>query len=177
MKITSPFVEFIPDCKRTMRRLRKKIYKFITSKNYHKKQQQPASDLISILTNAQLPTLLVEQLTKRKAADLSALRNLTLPLRMPLRDVAAFTQGQERQVSELQQEWLSSRERSKLKACSLEGLRETYSKRTLSSTEFEFEEGRGEDSSGAFLREQSEAVQNLNQDIEFHHFERGNSFL
>jgi hypothetical protein len=63
-----------------------------------------------------------------------------------------------------------------LRAASLEGLRETDSKRTLSSTEFDYdEEELAENSSAVFPREDS--VQNLNQDIDFHHFERGNSFL
>jgi hypothetical protein len=108
MKISSPFVEYIPDCKRNMRRLRKKIYKFITSKNYLRKQQS-APDLMAILTRTPLPALLQEQLAKRKTADLSAIKNLSVPLRMPLREVAAITQRQEREVAELQQEWLESR--------------------------------------------------------------------
>ena len=48
MKITSPFMEYIPDCKKSMRRLRKKIYKFITSKNYSPKKQDNGNDLLKI---------------------------------------------------------------------------------------------------------------------------------
>ena len=177
MKVASPFVEFIVDCKRTMRRLRKKIYKFITSKNYTRKQQPPA-DLMRVLIHTQIPTLLHEQLTKRKNNDLSAIRSLAVP-KMALKEIAALALAQERTVSGLQQEWLeNSRLKSKLKVTHLEGLRDNFSKRTLSSTEFEYdeEEELSADSLGLFAREES-SVQNLNQDIEFHHFERGNSFL
>ena len=82
MKISSPFVEYIPECKRNMRRLRKKIYKFITSKNYLRKHNAP-SDLMNILDKAQLPSLVAEQLGRRKSADLSAIKNLNVAVRMP----------------------------------------------------------------------------------------------
>jgi predicted HAD superfamily phosphohydrolase len=49
MKISSPFVDYIPECKKNMRKLRKKIYKFITSKSYHKKHQESKNDLLNIL--------------------------------------------------------------------------------------------------------------------------------
>ena len=49
MKIESPFLSDIPNCKRKMRRLRKKIYKFLTSKNCPKPSTSP-SDLTPILT-------------------------------------------------------------------------------------------------------------------------------
>lgn len=105
MKISSPFVEYIPECKRNMRRLRKKIYKFITSRNYIRKQNAP-SDLMNILGKAQLPSVVAEQLNKRKSTDLSAIKNLNVTVRMTLKEVAAITATQERQVSQLQQEWL-----------------------------------------------------------------------
>lgn len=88
MKISSPFVEFIPDCKKNMRRLRKKIYKFITSKNYHRRQQDTTNDLISILAQRDIPQFVVEQLNKRKTIDLTAIRNLSVPVRLPLREIA-----------------------------------------------------------------------------------------
>ena len=105
MKISSPFVEYIPECKRNMRRLRKKIYKFITSRNYTRKQNAP-SDLMNILGKAQLPSVVAEQFNKRKSTDLSAIKNLNVTVRMTLKEVAAITATQERQVSQLQQEWL-----------------------------------------------------------------------
>ncbi len=138
MKLVSPFVDFIPDCKRTMRRLRKKIYKFITSKNYIKKQQPPA-DLIRALSQAPLPSILQELLAKRKSSDLSAIRSLNVP-KMSLKDIASITLNQEKMVTAMQQEWLeNNRTKSKLKASLMEGLRDNFSKRTLSSTEFEYD--------------------------------------
>lgn len=144
MKISSPFVDYIPDCKRNMRRLRKKIYKFITSKNYHKKNHHTTTDLMGIFSQRTLPQFVIEQLTKRKGLDLSAIKNLSIPTRLPLKEITAITQCQEKEVSQLQQEWLENNQmKSKLKALSfLDGIREreSSSKRTLSSTEFEYDE-------------------------------------
>lgn len=98
MKICSPFVEQIPECKRTMRRLRKKIYKFITSKNYPKKQRQlpnNTTDLASFLALRPLPEFITEHLARRKALDLAAIKALAAPL-LSLREISAITQAQEK---------------------------------------------------------------------------------
>lgn len=58
MKFSSPFIDHIPECKRKMRRLRKKIYKYITSKNY----KQPIShkkDILAIFKQAEIPSFLL----------------------------------------------------------------------------------------------------------------------
>jgi hypothetical protein len=182
MKISSPFAEYIPDCKKNMRRLRKKIYKFITSKNYHRRQQTGSDDLMSVLSLRQIPQIVVDQLAKRKTIDLSAIRNLNIPVRLPLKQIAEITAAQEQEVGWLQEQWLrNSLTRRRLKSYDLEGLREreSSSKRTLSSTEFEYDEEDElrEGSCDVFLEGDSGGQNNLNQDIEFHHFARGNSFL
>lgn len=143
MKISSPFVEHIPECKRTMRRLRKKIYKFLTSKNYAKKQRQTSGDLASFLSLRPLPSFIVDHLAKKKNLDLAAVKSMIAPP-FSLREVAAITLEQEREVVQMQAEWLEgSKMKNRLKAYSyMEGFREreSYSKRTISSTEFEEDE-------------------------------------
>jgi hypothetical protein len=84
MKIVSPFVEYIPDCKKNMRRLRKKIYKFITSKNYTKKENDNKNNLLGLLRTRNVPTFLVEALGKKKNIDLNAIKNMNLTARIPL---------------------------------------------------------------------------------------------
>lgn len=100
MKVASPFVEFIPDCKKTMRRLRKKIYKFITSKHYHKKPQESKKDLIALLKEREVPSFVVEILAKRKNVDLAAIKNLNVAVRLSLKDVVDITEKQETTVSQ-----------------------------------------------------------------------------
>jgi hypothetical protein len=106
MKITSPFVEYIPDCKKNMRRLRKKIYKFITSKNYHKKQQDNRNDLLTLFKDRQVPSFVVDLLSKKKAVDLNAIKNLNVNVRLPLKDLIEITERQEKVVNENHKEWL-----------------------------------------------------------------------
>lgn len=84
MKIVSPFVEYIPDCKKNMRRLRKKIYKFITSKNYTKKENENKNNLLGLLRARNVPAFLVEALGKKKNIDLNAIKNMNLTARIPL---------------------------------------------------------------------------------------------
>jgi len=67
-----------------MRRLRKKIYKFIIAKKHDNKQQKKGTDLISILKSRNIPSFLIEVLGKRKNTDLNSIKNMNLLQRVPL---------------------------------------------------------------------------------------------
>ena len=58
MRVESPFIEYIPECKKNMRRLRKKIYKYITSKRYSKKSESNRNDTLALLKRANVPSFL-----------------------------------------------------------------------------------------------------------------------
>lgn len=89
-----------------MRRLRKKIYKFITSKHYHKKQQESRKDLIALLREREVPSFVVEMLAKKKSVDLAAIKNLNVSVRLSLKDVIDITEKQEITVSQHHREWV-----------------------------------------------------------------------
>jgi hypothetical protein len=95
MKISSPFVDYIPECKKNMRKLRKKIYKFITSKTYHKKHQERKDDLLNILKQRDVPVFLFELLSKKKSLDLNSIKNMNVSARLPLREMLEITLKQE----------------------------------------------------------------------------------
>lgn len=89
-----------------MRRLRKKIYKFITSKHYHKKVQESKKDLIALLREREVPSFVVEMLAKKKNVDLAAIKNLNVAVRLSLKDVVDITEKQEMMVSQHHREWV-----------------------------------------------------------------------
>lgn len=68
-----------------MRRLRKKIYKFLTSKNYHKKHQDNRNDFITLFKQRGVPPFIIELLSKRKSVDINAIKNLNVNFRIPLK--------------------------------------------------------------------------------------------
>lgn len=95
MKVSSPFIEFIPDCKKSMRRLRKKIYKFITSKTYHKKQPNHGADLLAFFREREVPSFLLDVLAKKKTVDINSIKNMNVLNRIPLKDIVAIAQKQQ----------------------------------------------------------------------------------
>lgn len=93
MKITSPFLDSIPDCKRKMRRLRKKIYKYLNSKN-HITTSHHTHNVLPILNNVPLPEEIKEQLSKKKSIDLAGLKNLQIGSMLPLSEIVELARKQ-----------------------------------------------------------------------------------
>jgi len=98
MKITSPFIEHIPECKRSMRRLRKKIYKFITSKHHTHTKTTPKKDILLTLKQCNVPSFLVDCLSRKKTVDLNSINNMILSMKVPLSDIIEMTSKQEQEV-------------------------------------------------------------------------------
>lgn len=66
MDISSPFEDELRHCKASMRKLRKKIYKYSIT---HKSQQKPKDSVHSIidrLRGRQVPAFLLDSLKKRR---------------------------------------------------------------------------------------------------------------
>jgi hypothetical protein len=95
MKVESPFIEYIPECKKNMRRLRKKIYKFITSKRNPKKTEPSRKDTLTILKQANLPSFLWEIVSKKKHVDLNLIKNLNISSRLSLPELVSIASKQE----------------------------------------------------------------------------------
>ena len=94
MKITSPFIDHIPDCKKNMRKLRKKIYKFMTSKNYTQKHDQNKMGLTILLKNTDIHSILIDALNKKKTIDLNTIKNIHIHQRISLEDIRDITSKQ-----------------------------------------------------------------------------------
>jgi len=57
--VVSPFIEEIPKCKVSMRKLRKKIYKYTANQPKPKKVRDTSHDIFNILENRSLPSFVI----------------------------------------------------------------------------------------------------------------------
>ena len=77
----SPFIDQIADCKKRMRKLRKKIYKHNNNQN-DKKSTNKNSDLSSILINIfqkrNLPQTIISSLKNKRNIDIFSLKSLVI---------------------------------------------------------------------------------------------------
>jgi hypothetical protein len=101
----SPFTEHIHDCKKRMRKLRKKIYKHNTSKTANKpahRQNDLTSVLIDIFRKREIPGPIIESLKNKRNIDIFSLKSLVIgneeELRMELPQLKKKTTSQEEQV-------------------------------------------------------------------------------
>jgi hypothetical protein len=76
-----------------MRRLRKKIYKYITSKHYKKPVSQKR-DMLAFIEEANLPPFLEEVLSKKKHIDLTVLKNINVHSRLSISEVIGIASQQ-----------------------------------------------------------------------------------
>jgi len=79
--MNSPFIDQISDCKKTMRKLRKKIYKHTINQS-DKKTANKSHDLSSILINIfqkrNLPPTIVASLKNKRNIDIFSLKSLVI---------------------------------------------------------------------------------------------------
>lgn len=79
--MNSPFLNQISDCKKRMRKLRKKIYKHNINQN-DKKSNNKNSDLSSILINIfqkrNLPQTIISSLKNKRNIDIFSLKSLVI---------------------------------------------------------------------------------------------------
>lgn len=79
--MNSPFIDHISDCKKRMRKLRKKIYKHNINQNDKKtlhKNQDLSSILISIFQKRQLPQTIISSLKNKRNIDIFSLKSLVI---------------------------------------------------------------------------------------------------
>ncbi len=76
--VVSPFIEDIPKCKLSMRKLRKKIYKYTTNQPKTKKVRDCTQDIFKILEGRPVPGFVLESLKKKRTLDLAGLKNLVI---------------------------------------------------------------------------------------------------
>lgn len=77
----SPFIDHISDCKKRMRKLRKKIYKHNVNQNDRKtlsKNQDLSSILINIFQKRQIPQTIISSLKNKRNIDIFSLKSLVI---------------------------------------------------------------------------------------------------
>ena len=77
--VQSPFLNDITQCRASMRRLRKKIYKYTAT---HRENRKPkisgTQDLLVLLKQRNLPGFVIEQVTKKRTFDLASIKNVNV---------------------------------------------------------------------------------------------------
>lgn len=82
--VASPFLSQIKECKLSMRKLRKKIYKQCSSKQKRNKQRDSSSEIMGIFRERKIPGFVTEALNKRRNFDLNSVKNIAINLPLPL---------------------------------------------------------------------------------------------
>ena len=76
--VASPFIEEIPKCKVSMRKLRKKIYKYTSAQPKPKKVRDCTQDIFNMLEIRSIPNFVIESLKKKRTLDLTTLKNVVI---------------------------------------------------------------------------------------------------
>jgi hypothetical protein len=93
--LTSPFIDSIKDCKQTMRKLRKKIYKHsISTKPKVRKAKDSTEEIIEIFRVRKIPEFVTETLKKRRNFDLSSIKNIAINTLLTLQEIQCRTNQQ-----------------------------------------------------------------------------------
>lgn len=94
--IESPFIKEIPECKVLMRKLRKKIYKHVsTNRAVCKKNRDQNQDILNILKSRNLPNFVIDPLKKKRAIDFNFLKNIMISNTASLDEISKMTSNQE----------------------------------------------------------------------------------
>ena len=102
--IASPFLSDIKECRLSMRKLRKKIYKHCLSKHKHKKQKDNTEEIIEIFRKRNVPAFVTETLKKRRNFDMSSIKNIIINAALPLEEIRNKVNLQEMEVDSLYSE-------------------------------------------------------------------------
>ena len=79
--MNSPFINQISDCKKRMRKLRKKIYKHNVNQNdkkFSNKNSDISSILINIFQKRNLPQTIISSLKNKRNIDIFSLKSLVI---------------------------------------------------------------------------------------------------
>ena len=99
--IQSPFHSDIPQCRKVLRRLRKKIYKYTAVHRQTKKPKETTHDILGVLKSRNLPSFVTDALKKKRVIDLSNFKNIQVPPCASLEAITSMTDRQELEVSKL----------------------------------------------------------------------------
>lgn len=95
LKVDSPFVQNIEECRNVMKKLRKKIYKYTSTHKQNKKPRDSAQDILGLLEPRGLPTFLMDPIKKRRNFDINSLKSVMALPGATLEEITARTNNQE----------------------------------------------------------------------------------
>jgi hypothetical protein len=76
------------ECKVSMRKLRKKIYKHsISGKGLSKKSKDSTEEIVKIFRDRNIPEFVTDTLRKRRNFDISSIKNIAINILLPLEDI------------------------------------------------------------------------------------------
>jgi hypothetical protein len=103
MQISSPFFDEVKECKQSMRKLRKKIYKHsVVSKTKQSRKSKDSTDeIMHIFRERNIPPFVTEILKKRRSFDMSSIKNIAITAPLPLADIQNRTNAQENEINQL----------------------------------------------------------------------------
>ncbi len=93
--VSSPFLEEIPSCKMSMRKLRKKIYKYTSNQPQSKKVRDCTQDIFNILEFRSIPNFVLESLKKKRTLDLASLKNVVITPGAEFPEMSSMVRNQE----------------------------------------------------------------------------------
>ena len=99
--VDSPFIEDIPKCKISMRKLRKKIYKYTSAQPKSKKVRDSTHDICKLLEMREIPDFVLESLKKKRSLDLNSLKNVVISPGSKLPEMTSMVRSQENEVERI----------------------------------------------------------------------------
>lgn len=93
--IASPFINDIPKCKVSMRKLRKKIYKYTVAQAKPRKVKDLTQDIFTILELRQVPDFVMDSLKKKRTLDLGSLKNVVIGQGSSYNEMSSLVSSQE----------------------------------------------------------------------------------
>lgn len=95
LKVHSPFINNIEECKYVMKKLRKKIYKYTSVYKRNKKPKDPLHDILGLLKFRDIPSFVMEPIKKRRNLDLNSLKSMMALPGATLEEITSRTNNQE----------------------------------------------------------------------------------
>lgn len=100
--VKSPFLDDITQCKASMRRLRKKIYKYTVTHRENRKPKHPGiQDILLLLKQRNLPNFVIDQITKKRTFDIGSIKNVIVSQEASIEEITKRAQAQEDEIKDL----------------------------------------------------------------------------
>ena len=94
--VSSPFLCEIKECKQSMRKLRKKIYKQCSTKPKGRKNKDNTEVILDIFQQRNIPEFVTQSLKKRRSFDITSIKNIVINAPLPLEDIRNKVANQEK---------------------------------------------------------------------------------